>query len=85
MKILVTKTMPAAADGVHTQRYRAGETYEMPDDLGAVFVRERWGKELKEEPPKVPQDPPKGAPRDPPKSLEGGGDNKGGKGPDENK
>ena len=69
MKIAVTKTMSGAPDGVHTQKYVAGETYEMPDDLGSVFVRERWGREVKE----------------PVKEPEGGDATKGGKGPDENK
>lgn len=73
MNITVTKTMAGAPDGVHTQTYVAGETYDMPDDLGSVFVRERWGKEVKE-PVKEPVKTPKG-----------GDVTKGGKGPDENK
>ena len=73
MKIAVTKTMSGAPDGVHTQKYVAGETYEMPDDLGSVFVRERWGMEVKE------------PVKEPVKAPAGGDDTKGGKGPDKNK
>lgn len=48
MKITVTTTMLAAPDGITTRRYLAGETYNMPDELGAVFVREKWGTEVRE-------------------------------------
>ena len=45
MKIEVVKTMAGSPDGVTHKIYLAGETYEMPEALGAVFVREKWGKD----------------------------------------
>jgi hypothetical protein len=80
MQISVTKTMRGAPDGVHTQTYVAGVTYDMPDDLGAVFVRERWGKAVQ-----APAPPPSGPSGPSAPGPDGGDGHKGGKGPDENK
>lgn len=44
MQIHVTETQKGSPDGVQVIRYRAGETYEMPDSLAAVFLREGWGR-----------------------------------------
>jgi hypothetical protein len=47
MEIKVNKTIKAAADsrGIDTKEYKAGETYEIFDDLAAVFIKEGWGEE----------------------------------------
>ncbi len=45
MRIRVTKTTRAARDGVAVRSYRAGETYDLPEDLARVFLREGWGRE----------------------------------------
>ncbi len=50
MQIAVTTTMPGSPDGIRTNVYEAGQSYDMPDDLAAVFVREKWGAEPKPAP-----------------------------------
>lgn len=44
MRVDVTKTMNGSTTGLDCITYQAGQTYDMPDDLGTVFVREGWGK-----------------------------------------
>jgi hypothetical protein len=48
MKITVTTTVPASPDGVTTELYRAGQTYDLPEALAALFLREKWGKAAKQ-------------------------------------
>jgi hypothetical protein len=43
MKIRVTETKQASPNGIVVETYEAGVEYDMPDALGAVFVREGWG------------------------------------------
>jgi hypothetical protein len=49
MRIEVTRTMKASPNGIKVLDYVAGQVYEMPESLGKVFVRERWGVEAPEE------------------------------------
>lgn len=44
MRVHVTKTRKGSPDGIEVREYQAGESYEMPDSLGAVFLREGWAE-----------------------------------------
>lgn len=48
MKIKVLKTTKAAKCelGISTTTYKAGETYDIFDELAKVFIREGWGENL---------------------------------------
>lgn len=41
--ITVTISTYASPNGRDCQTYEAGQSYAMPDELAAVFVREGWG------------------------------------------
>lgn len=45
IQIRMTKTMPGSDDGITVKTYEQGQSYEMGDDLGGVFIREGWGHE----------------------------------------
>jgi hypothetical protein len=48
-KIKVLKTMTAADPDqpkTKTIRYEEGKTYEMPEEMATIFVREKWGQEV---------------------------------------
>lgn len=42
MRIKMLSTRQGRPDGVRVQSYRDGETYEVPDELGQVFLGEGW-------------------------------------------
>lgn len=42
MRIKMLSTRRGSPDGVRVLSYRDGETYEVPDELGQVFLREGW-------------------------------------------
>lgn len=44
MRVHITETKKGSPDGIEVREYQAGESYEMPDSLGAVFIQEGWGK-----------------------------------------
>lgn len=44
MKIKILKTMDGSPDGSHVLTYKEGETYDVPEGLAKVFLREKWGK-----------------------------------------
>jgi hypothetical protein len=46
MKIKVLKTTKAATCelGISTTTYKAGETYDIYDELAKVFIKEGWGE-----------------------------------------
>lgn len=51
MKIKVLKTIDASADeiGNKIKTYKAGEIYDIYQDLANMFIKENWGIEHKEE------------------------------------
>jgi hypothetical protein len=44
MKIQMVTTERGSPDGNTVLEYEAGEEYEVPEELGEVFVREGWAK-----------------------------------------
>lgn len=46
MRIKMLTTQRGSPDGVQVNTYEADETYEVPDGLGGVFVREGWAEEV---------------------------------------
>ena len=48
MRIKMLRTQPGSPDGVEVNVYEAGESYELPDDLAAVFLREDWAEAASE-------------------------------------
>src|SRR5687768_17365808 len=48
MWVEVNKTMKGSPDGIQVNTYEAGKKYQMPKDLGVVFVREQWGVECED-------------------------------------
>ncbi len=42
MRIKMLSTRRGSPDGVRVLSYREGETYEVPDELGQVFLGEGW-------------------------------------------
>lgn len=42
MKIKMLETRMGSPDGVSVLAYTGGEQYEVPDDLGLVFITEGW-------------------------------------------
>lgn len=38
MRVIMTKTMPGAEDGIHIQRYEAGQEYDLGESLAQSFV-----------------------------------------------
>jgi hypothetical protein len=48
MNIRMLKTMRGSPDGIQVFEYRAGQKYDLPDDLAQVFLREGWAEEDKE-------------------------------------
>ena len=48
MNIRMLKTMRGSPDGIQVFEYRAGQKYDLPDDLAGVFLREGWAEEDKE-------------------------------------
>jgi hypothetical protein len=59
-KIKVTKSMPAAdpeKPKTGVIRYEEGKTYDMPDEMGEIFVREKWGTEVGPGGPNAPKLP----------------------------
>lgn len=69
MRVIMTKSMPGSEDGIHITRYEAGQEYDLGDALAASFIKSKSARPAPE----------------PKNHSEGGDDNKGGKGPDENK
>ena len=47
MKIRMLKTMQAAPNGIAIVTYSEGETYDLPQNLAEIFIRESWGETLK--------------------------------------
>lgn len=45
MRVKVTQTQRASSDGVTINEYQAGKTYDMPDNLGQMFIEHGWGKD----------------------------------------
>lgn len=75
MRVIMTKSRRGSENGITVQLYRQGETYELGDSLANAFMKSKCARPAPEPAPK-PDDP---------KKPDGGDDNKGGKGPDENK
>jgi len=48
MNIRMLQTTRGSPDGIQVFEYRAGEKYDLPDDLAGVFLREGWAEEDKE-------------------------------------
>lgn len=44
MHVRMKETKKGCPDGIEVRDYLAGEAYDLPDSLGAVFVREGWGE-----------------------------------------
>jgi len=42
MRIKMRSTRLGSPDGIQVNSYQAGETYEVPDQLGQVFLDEGW-------------------------------------------
>lgn len=45
MHVHMKETKKGSPDGIEVREYLAGESYEMPEQLGVVFVKEGWGEE----------------------------------------
>ena len=54
MKIKMLRTQRGSPDGLSIRLYQEGKTYDFPDSLGEVFLKEGWGKEVRERAP-VPE------------------------------
>ncbi len=50
MRIMMLQTMDGSPDGVTVNQYRKGETYDVPDSLGTVFLKEKWAERAKAKP-----------------------------------
>lgn len=46
-QIYVTKNQDGSPDGNTVIKYKADKSYPMPDELADVFIREKWGYEIK--------------------------------------
>jgi hypothetical protein len=44
MRVLVTEARQASPDGIAILSYEAGQAYDMPEALAAVFAAEGWGQ-----------------------------------------
>lgn len=44
MLVEIIKSQPGSPDGNTVIDYQAGQTYQMPDDLAAIYLREGWGR-----------------------------------------
>lgn len=53
MRIGMLTTKRGSPDGVQVKTYTEGEPYDVPDDLGAVFVREGWAEPAAEPEPET--------------------------------
>lgn len=49
MKIRMTETHTACPDGFTPKEYREGETYEVADHLGGLFVGYGWAEKVEHE------------------------------------
>lgn len=43
MRVFVTEAKQASPDGIAILSYEAGQAYDMPEALAAVFAAEGWG------------------------------------------
>ena len=43
MRIRITRSLAASPNGIQIVEYQAGQTVQMPDDLGGVFIQQGWG------------------------------------------
>lgn len=70
MRIRMKETRRGSEDGFTVKEYQAGQEYELAstprgEDLGQVFIRERWATEVKQgsAPPAVEEPEKRGDPR----------------------
>lgn len=56
MRIAMRSTQRGSPDGINVQSFAEGQTYDVPVDLGDVFVREGWAEAV-EAPPAVAPEP----------------------------
>lgn len=48
MKIKMLKTARGSPDGININEYKSGEIYNLPDDLGNIFLKEKWAELIEE-------------------------------------
>jgi len=44
-KIKMKLDKKGSPDGVNVKQFKKNKTYQMPDSLAKVFIKEKWGKE----------------------------------------
>lgn len=51
VKVRMLQTQRGSPDGVHVHVYEQGQTYDLPESLAVVFLRQQWAEEVMEEQP----------------------------------
>ena len=50
MKIKMQSTRYGSADGVRVDEYKKGETYDVPETLASIFLKEGWAVKVDKTP-----------------------------------
>ena len=56
MRLTMTETRDGSPDGIAVNTYVAGESYDIPDRLGRIFLDEKWARRPPGRPPAEAKD-----------------------------